>query len=189
MFLISYNFPLLWLFQKILPSLRPCVTFHNKLDFTVRRLLAHRPTPKLEDHSLPAINVFSITLHIWEPSPLSAIRGVPTVVSGTHLSWLECYVGSAECSSTSKWEVWMVHVRKIFKPEYCVHFLFLRDAGQLSQQSDWPRVGQLGFTFLQVQGVFPTTRGPKTTHLGYKPSRLKLTTHLHRVLKLRMPGA
>jgi hypothetical protein len=56
-------------------------------------LLAPRPTPKLEDHSLSAVrdclfNIFAATLHIWRPSPPSATwgRAMPWW-QGTHLTW------------------------------------------------------------------------------------------------------
>jgi hypothetical protein len=44
-------------------------------------LLAQRPTPKLEDHLLPALrgclfNAFAATLHSWRPYPQS--EGAPS---------------------------------------------------------------------------------------------------------------
>jgi hypothetical protein len=47
--------------------------------FTVRGLLAPRPSSKLEDHALSVVryclfNTFTATLHIWRPSPLSTTR-------------------------------------------------------------------------------------------------------------------
>jgi len=56
---------------------RPCAIFHNKLVFLrCEEFLARRPTPKLEDHLLPAardclFTIFAIILHIWRPSPPS----------------------------------------------------------------------------------------------------------------------
>jgi len=49
--------------------------FPNELfSFYGEELLALRPTPKLEDHSLSALcdclfDTFSATLHVWRPSP------------------------------------------------------------------------------------------------------------------------
>jgi hypothetical protein len=46
--------------------------FRNMILFYGEELLAPRPTPKLEDHPLPAVrdclfNVFAATLHNWRP--------------------------------------------------------------------------------------------------------------------------
>jgi hypothetical protein len=54
------------------------VILRNKLIFFCEELLAQRPAPKLEDHLLLAVrdclfNIFADTLHIWRPSPPSAI--------------------------------------------------------------------------------------------------------------------
>jgi hypothetical protein len=53
-----------------LPSLRPCITFRNRLLFYGEKLLAPRQTTMLEDHPLSAvrnslINIFAATLHNW----------------------------------------------------------------------------------------------------------------------------
>jgi hypothetical protein len=66
--------------QGIQPGLRLLVVFRNKLIFYCEKLLAPRPTPKLEDHPLSAVhdclfNIFAATLHIWRASPPSATRG------------------------------------------------------------------------------------------------------------------
>ena len=61
---------------------RPC--------FYSVRLLASRQTPKLEDHSWPAVhdclfNIFAVNLHIWRPTPPSATQGMRhAVVTGTN---------------------------------------------------------------------------------------------------------
>ena len=68
-----------------------CVWFATCLSFCVDELLAPRPTPKLEDHPLPAVrdclfSTFAATLKVWkqflhlQPEPRHA------VVTGTHLS-------------------------------------------------------------------------------------------------------
>jgi hypothetical protein len=51
------------------PSLRPCVSFHNKIITYGEDMLAHCLTPKLEDYHLSAacnclLNIFTATLHI-----------------------------------------------------------------------------------------------------------------------------
>jgi len=48
-------------------------------------LLASRPTPKLEDHTLLAVhdylfNIFAAVLHIWRPSPMVRWRAFVTTV-------------------------------------------------------------------------------------------------------------
>jgi hypothetical protein len=49
------------------PSLKPFVTFHNKLIFYHKELLALRPTPKLEDYLMSAVIIFAATIHIYDP--------------------------------------------------------------------------------------------------------------------------
>jgi len=61
-------------------SPRPCVKFRNKPLFCGKELLAPRPTPELEDHSLSAVldhflSTFSATFRVWRPSPSSETRG------------------------------------------------------------------------------------------------------------------
>jgi hypothetical protein len=60
--------------------------------FYCGKLLAPRPTPKLEGHPLSAVrdclfNIFAATFHIWRPSPPSATwgRAMPWW-KGTHLT-------------------------------------------------------------------------------------------------------
>ena len=55
-------------------------------------LLAHRPTPKLEDHPLSAFhdclfNLFAATLHIGGRSSIRNLRTRHAVVTGTHYTW------------------------------------------------------------------------------------------------------
>jgi hypothetical protein len=66
-------FPLLGSCQRIRPGLRCIETFHNKLLFYSKGLIAPRPTPKLEYHPLSAVrnclfNILIATLCIWRPS-------------------------------------------------------------------------------------------------------------------------
>jgi hypothetical protein len=75
----------------ICPGPRLLMNFRNKLIFYGEELLAPRPTPKLEYHSLSAVrdclfNIFAATPHIWRPSPPSATwgRAMPWW-QGTHL--------------------------------------------------------------------------------------------------------
>jgi len=74
------HFPLPRSFTRLHPSTRPYLTFCNKLVSYSEELLAPCPTPKLEDHPLPAIHccsfsIFAATLHIWRLSPLSTTQG------------------------------------------------------------------------------------------------------------------
>jgi hypothetical protein len=66
--------------KRIRPGPRTFVTLRNKLIFYGEKLLAPRSTPKLEHHHLLAVrhclfNILATTLHIWRPSPPSAIWG------------------------------------------------------------------------------------------------------------------
>jgi hypothetical protein len=58
-------------------SLSQYLVFRNKLIFYGEKLLAPRPTPKLEDHPLSAVcdlfNIFAATLQNWRESPPSTI--------------------------------------------------------------------------------------------------------------------
>ena len=58
--------------------------------FYAEELLAPRPTPKLEDHTLSAVrnylfNIFAVTLHIGRRSSIRNLRTRHAVVTGTHL--------------------------------------------------------------------------------------------------------
>jgi hypothetical protein len=69
--------------------------FRNKASFYGEELLAPRPRPKLEDHTLSAVydflfNIFAATLHIRDRSSIRNLRMLHAVVSGTLLSWPEC---------------------------------------------------------------------------------------------------
>ena len=57
-------------------------------------LLESRPTPKLEDHPLPAVsdclfNIFAVTVHIGGPSSIHNLRTRHFKMAGTHLSRFE----------------------------------------------------------------------------------------------------
>jgi len=63
-------------------------------------LLAHRPTPKLEDHPSSAVhgclfNLFTATLHIGGRSSIRNLRTRNAVVTGTHNTY---HTGSAKLS-------------------------------------------------------------------------------------------
>ena len=65
------------------------VSQHDR--FLRRELLAPRPTPKLEDHPLPAFpdclfNIFAATLHIVGHSSIRNLRTRHAVATETHLS-------------------------------------------------------------------------------------------------------
>jgi len=65
--------------------------FRNNASFYDEELLAPRPTPKLEGHSLSAVrdclfNIFAATLHTGGRSSIHNLRTRPAVLTGTHLS-------------------------------------------------------------------------------------------------------
>ena len=65
--------------------------FRNLICFYSEELLAPRPTPKLEYHSLSAVryclfNLFAATLNIGSGSSIRNLRTRHAVVTGTHLS-------------------------------------------------------------------------------------------------------
>jgi len=64
----------------------------NVTRFYGEELLAPRPTPKLEDHTLSAVrdcsfNIFAATHHTGGRSSIRNPRTRRAVVTGTHLSW------------------------------------------------------------------------------------------------------
>jgi hypothetical protein len=68
-----------------------CEYFVTKIRFHSEVLLAPRPTPKLEDHTLSPVrdclfNIFAATLNIGGRSSIRNLRTRHTVVTGTHLS-------------------------------------------------------------------------------------------------------
>jgi hypothetical protein len=74
---------------------RPLLNVRNRLIFYGVEVLAPRPTPKLEDHLLPAVrdcslNIFAGVLHNWWASPPSATWGCTMMWwQGTHLTWFQ----------------------------------------------------------------------------------------------------
>ena len=65
--------------------------FCSMIGFYGEALLAPRPSPKLEDHTLSAVcdslfNVFTAILHIGGHSSICSLRTCHSVVTGTHLS-------------------------------------------------------------------------------------------------------
>jgi hypothetical protein len=70
-----------------------CEHFVTKIKFYSEELLALRPTPRLEDHTLLAVrdclfNIFAATLHIRSRSSIHNPRTRHAVVTGTHLQHL-----------------------------------------------------------------------------------------------------
>jgi hypothetical protein len=77
---------------------RPCITFRNKLFFNGEELLAPRPTPRLEDHTLSAVrdclfNIFAATLHSLRPFSHSETSSRHAMVTGTHvgMEWVDAH--------------------------------------------------------------------------------------------------
>ena len=86
------SFPLLKSYQRISSGLRHIYLFRHKASFYGEELLAPRPTPKLEDHRLPAVrnclfNIFVVTLHTGYRSFNHNLRTRHAVVTGTYYSW------------------------------------------------------------------------------------------------------
>jgi hypothetical protein len=68
--------------------------YYNISVFYGEELLAPRPTPKLEDHTLSAVrdclfNIFTGTLHIGGRSSIRNLQTRHAVVTGTLLPWYE----------------------------------------------------------------------------------------------------
>ena len=84
-------FPLLKSYQSISPGPRFSLwTIRNMIRFYSEELLAPRPTPKLEDHTLSAVrdclfNIFATTLHLGGLSSFRSLRTPHPVVIGTHV--------------------------------------------------------------------------------------------------------
>jgi len=79
--------------QRIIPSSTQVWTFRIKASFYGEELLAPLPTPKLEDHPLPAVreclcNIFGATLHIG--CSIRKLRTRHAVATGTHLCVCVC---------------------------------------------------------------------------------------------------
>jgi hypothetical protein len=93
MYKFSCPFSAAYVVQWINPGPSHMYLFRNKASFYGDVLLAHRPTPKLEDHLLSAardclFNIFEATLQIRSRSSIRNLRTCHAVVTGTHLSWL-----------------------------------------------------------------------------------------------------
>ena len=90
----------LWLHsQQPARCLIHCEIFCNMVNFYDDELLAPRPTPKLEDHTLSSVrncllNIIAATLHIEGRSSICNLRTWHAVVTGTHLSWVLLILGS-----------------------------------------------------------------------------------------------
>jgi hypothetical protein len=87
------SFPLPRSYQRIRPGRRHRCPFLNKATFYGEELLAPRPTPKLEDHSLSGVrdclfNIFADTHCFGGRSSVRNLKTRHAVVTGTHLSWL-----------------------------------------------------------------------------------------------------
>ena len=83
------------------PRLILCV-FRNMIRFYCEELLAHRPTPKLEDHPLSAVrdclfDIFAATLHYGGCSSVRNLKTRHAVVTGSHISRTSKYIKSAKC--------------------------------------------------------------------------------------------
>ena len=84
--------PIPILSHRISPGPRLSVrVFRNNIRFYGEELLVSRPTPKLEDHPLPAVrdclfNIFAAHLHIGGRFSIRNLTTRLAVVTGTHLS-------------------------------------------------------------------------------------------------------
>jgi hypothetical protein len=73
---------------RIRPSQRPFVTFRNKLIFYGERLLAPRPTPKLEDHLLEWHTNILLPYVPSNNNGCQTMRNVPTNWSCPAQNWI-----------------------------------------------------------------------------------------------------
>jgi hypothetical protein len=69
---------------------------HNMIHLSGEKVLTPRPTPNQEDHPLSAVrdclfNIFAATLHIGGRSTIRNTRTRHSVVTGTHLSWVDVF--------------------------------------------------------------------------------------------------
>ena len=79
-------------YQSIIPG--PRLTFwlfRAMISFYGEKLLAYRPTPKLEDHPLSTVrdclfNIFAVTLHIGGRFSTRKLISCHAMVTGPHLS-------------------------------------------------------------------------------------------------------
>jgi hypothetical protein len=96
-------------------------TYRNKLEFLRRRILAPRPTPKLEDLPLSAFrhclfSIFASTAHMWRPSPPSATWGrVMQWWQGIHLTW----TFTAHTQKHTWLHLWEANVESSLKQPIC----------------------------------------------------------------------
>jgi len=80
------------LYKRTSPGPWQMYAFRNKASFYNTNLLAHRSSPKLEDHPLLAdrdclLNIFAATLHIGGVSSFRNLTAWHVLVTVTHLSW------------------------------------------------------------------------------------------------------
>jgi hypothetical protein len=90
-------------FKRISLGPRPLWMVHNMKHLYGEKVLAPRPTPKLEDHPLSAVrgclfNIFAAIFHTGGRSTTRNLRTRHSVVTGTHLSWLDV-VGDEKTSA------------------------------------------------------------------------------------------
>jgi hypothetical protein len=76
--------------------MRQCWMLCSKVSFYAELLLAPRPIPKLEDHTLSPVcqclfNIFATTLHIGDTSRVHNLRTRPALVAGTNLSCVKTW--------------------------------------------------------------------------------------------------
>jgi hypothetical protein len=90
----SVHHPLLLVNRRISPSLRPREMFRSILSFYSEKLLAPRPTPKLEDHSFSAVcyylfNISAATLHTGGRFSIRNLRACRVMMTRTYVrvSW------------------------------------------------------------------------------------------------------
>jgi hypothetical protein len=115
-------FPLLRSCQRISPGPKRFETFRNNNNFLRWGVVAPRPTPKLEDHSLSAVrdclfNIFAATLRTRRTS----LHPQP----GTQKLFI---VFTRPCHWNSSWSSWMQ-----FRPPHPIHLWSISTLSQFSQ--------------------------------------------------------
>jgi hypothetical protein len=116
-----------------------CEYLITKISFHGEKLLAPRPTPKLEDHPLSAVrdclfNIFAGTLNTGGCSSICNLRTRHAVVTGTHLSHGQMHVWKIQSTSTQqKMDKW-TYVKRVY---HIVHLLVLLFSLKLDDITDW----------------------------------------------------
>ena len=106
------HFPLLRSYQRISLDPRPLWMVRNMIRFYGKELLAHRPTPKLDDHPL-RLSATAYSIYSQLPSILEAVP--PSTNWGHAMSWWQERTSSASYSGRgdgliSVWRIFLFYL-------------------------------------------------------------------------------